>query len=63
MEPLSGLKVNVGSAFLADGDVMPSSGGYQMLLDMNVLTIEGQLVKAMKDFNAAVAGEQTVDVL
>ena len=57
-EQMSGLQVNVSSANLADSEVVPSSGGHQLLLDTNVLAAESQLVKALKDLNKAVAGRQ-----
>ncbi len=63
LEPLSGLQVYAGSARLADGTVVPSSGGYQMLLDKNVLAIERQLVKALRDYSAAVTGGELVTML
>ena len=63
MEPLSGLQVYAGSACLADGTVVPSSGGYQMLLDKNVLVIERQLVKALRDYSTAVTGGELVGCL
>ena len=56
VEPMSGFNVRVGGAYVADASVMPSSGGYQTLLDNNSLAIEARVLDALRHYHESVSG-------
>ena len=53
---MSGFGVRVGSVYIGENEVMPSSGGYQTLLDNNTLAIEARVLDSLRHYNESVAG-------
>ena len=56
VEPMSSKPVKVGGAFLNEAEVLPSSGGYQSLLDSSVMACEARVLDAVRIYKEAVAG-------
>ena len=57
VEPMSNKPVRVGGAFLNEAEVLPSSGGYQSLLDSSVLACEARVLDALRMYKEAVDGK------
>ena len=57
IEPMSNKPVRVGGAYLRDTEVLPSSGSYQSLLDMNTLACEARALDALRHYKEALSGE------
>ena len=57
LEPMSNMPVKVGGAFLSDGEVVPSAGGHQTLLDANTLACEARALDSLRQYKDSVTGE------
>ena len=53
----------MGSAYPSDGEVLPSSGGYQTLLDSITMACEARVLDAIRQNTDAIAGEGNCSVL
>ena len=60
LEPMSGFNVRVGSAYVSEASVMPTSGGYQTLLDNNSLAIEARVLDALRHYHESVSGKTLI---
>ena len=56
VEPLSNLQVLTQSAALNDNEALPSSGGYQTLLDANLMTCQVKILEVVKAYLDAAVG-------
>ncbi len=57
VEPLSGNAVRLAGGYVSEeGDVLPSCGGYQTMLDNNVLAIEARVLDALRHYKESVTG-------
>ena len=56
LEPLSNQVVQVGGAYLSESVVLPSSGGYQQLLDASVLACEARVMDAVRQYMEGATG-------
>ena len=56
VEPLSNLQVLTQSAALHDNEALPSSGGYQTLLDANLMTCQVKILEVVKAYLDAAVG-------
>ena len=57
VETMSNLPVRVGGAFLSDGEVVPSAGSYQALLDSNTLACEARVLDCLRAYKERVTGK------
>lgn len=62
MEPLSGKVVRVHSGILQDTTVLPSSGGFQALLDSSVLACEARVNDVMDHYTKAVFNQTGTNI-
>ena len=57
VEPLGNNPVRIGGARIAENDAVPSSGGYQTLLDAGVMASEIRALDAVRVFLETLTGE------
>ena len=60
VENMSRKPVRVGGGYIRDAEVLPSSGGFQALLDANVLACEARVLEAMREYHNAVTSMLSV---
>lgn len=57
VEQMSNLPVRVGGGFLSEGEVVPTAGSYQTLLDSNALACEARVLDSLRAYKERVTGE------
>ncbi len=56
IEPMSSRMVQVNGGYLADAEVVPSSGGFQTLLDSSMLACEARVLDVIRGYKDNLAG-------